>query len=71
MGVPSIGIYSLELFTEYDVDTMIIKLGLVVVILQILMFFDLINVDGASESTYAKLFGKWMKKSCITKGKAF
>jgi len=46
MGVPSIGIYSYELFTEYEVDT-IIRIDL--------KLFDLLNVENsASESTYAK-----------------
>lgn len=54
MGCPSIGIYSFELFTEYDVDT-IIRIGTCGGYTSELNLFDLINVDAAaSESTYAK-----------------
>jgi purine-nucleoside phosphorylase len=45
MGFPSIGIYSFELFTEYEVET-IIRIG---------KLFDILNIENAaSESTYAK-----------------
>ena len=54
MGVPSIGIYSYELFTEYDVDT-IIRIGTCGAYTTDLKLFDLLNVENsASESTYAK-----------------
>lgn len=54
MGVPSIGIYSYELFTEYDVDT-IIRIGTCGAYTPELKVFDLLNVENAaSESTYAK-----------------
>ncbi|MBW8358390.1 MAG: purine-nucleoside phosphorylase [Weeksellaceae bacterium] len=54
MGIPSIGIYSYELFTEYDVDT-IIRIGTCGAYTPDLKLFDLINVENAaSESTYAK-----------------
>ncbi|MFT3917909.1 purine-nucleoside phosphorylase [Cloacibacterium sp.] len=54
MGVPSIGIYSYELFTEYEVDT-IIRIGTCGAYTTDLKLFDLLNVENsASESTYAK-----------------
>lgn len=54
MGFPSIGIYSFELFTEYDVDT-IIRIGTCGAYSTELKLFDIINVEkAASESTYAK-----------------
>ncbi|TXF76335.1 purine-nucleoside phosphorylase [Chryseobacterium sp.] len=54
MGVPSIGIYSFELFTEYEVDT-IIRIGTCGAYTSDLKLFDLLNVENAaSESTYAK-----------------
>lgn len=54
MGIPSIGIYSYELFTEYEVDT-IIRIGTCGSYTTDLNLFDVINVDkAASESTYAK-----------------
>ncbi len=53
MGCPSIGIYSFELFNEYDVET-IIRIGTCGAYTTDLKLFDLINVDRAySESTYA------------------
>jgi purine-nucleoside phosphorylase len=54
MGCPSIGIYSYELFTEYNVDC-IIRIGTCGAYSTDLKLFDLINVDiAASESTFAK-----------------
>ncbi|MFZ1530150.1 MAG: purine-nucleoside phosphorylase [Ferruginibacter sp.] len=54
MGCPSIGIYSYELYTEYEVDT-IIRIGTCGAYTTELDLFDLINVDAAaSESTFAK-----------------
>ncbi len=54
MGFPSIGIYSFELFTEYEVDT-IIRIGTCGAYSTDLQLFDILNVDNAaSESTYAK-----------------
>ncbi len=53
MGCPSIGIYSYELYNEYDVDC-IIRIGTCGAYTTDLKLFDLINVDRAfSESTYA------------------
>lgn len=54
MGIPSIGIYSFELYTEYEVDT-IIRIGTCGAYNTDLKLFDLLNVENsASESTYAK-----------------
>lgn len=71
MGVPSIGIYSYELFTEYDVDT-IIRIGTCGGYTTDLNVFDLINVDGAaSESTYAKFAWEMDEEIIYHQGKAF
>lgn len=54
MGFPSIGIYSFELYTEYDVET-IIRIGTCGAYTTDLQLFDILNVENAaSESTYAK-----------------
>jgi purine-nucleoside phosphorylase len=54
MGCPSIGIYSFELFTEYDVDC-IMRIGTCGAYSTELKLYDLINVSmAASESTFAK-----------------
>ncbi|RNA61546.1 purine-nucleoside phosphorylase [Chryseobacterium nematophagum] len=54
MGFPSIGIYSFELFTEYEVET-IIRIGTCGAYTTDLKLFDILNVENAaSESTYAK-----------------
>ena len=55
MGMPSIGIYSYELFTEYDVES-IIRVGSCGAYNPELKLYDLILVEAAfSESTYAKV----------------
>ena len=55
MGCPSIGIYSYELYTEYEVDT-IIRIGTCGAYTSELKVFDLINTEKAvSESTFAKI----------------
>lgn len=54
MGCPSIGIYSYELYNEYNVDC-IIRIGTAGGYAEGLKLYDVINVDKAySESTYAK-----------------
>lgn len=54
MGCPSIGIYSYELYTEYEVDT-IIRIGTCGAYTSDLKLFDILNVENsASESTYAE-----------------
>jgi purine-nucleoside phosphorylase len=53
MGCPSIGIYSYELYTEYEVDR-IIRIGTCGAYSPRLRLFDLLNVASAvSESTFA------------------
>jgi purine-nucleoside phosphorylase len=71
MGCPSIGIYSYELYAEYEVDN-IIRIGTCGAYNTDLKLFDLINVDNAcSESTFAKY--AWGIKGNIIRhqGKAF
>jgi purine-nucleoside phosphorylase len=54
MGMPSIGIYSWELFTHYDVDN-IIRIGSAGAYDQSLKLYDVVLVTEAySESTYAR-----------------
>lgn len=54
MGCPSIGIYSYELYNEYDVDC-IIRIGTCGAYTTDLKLFDLVNTERAfSESTFAK-----------------
>lgn len=53
MGCPSIGIYSYELFSEYNVDC-IIRIGTCGAYTSELSLYDLLNAERAfSESTYA------------------
>lgn len=55
MGMPSIGIYSYELFKFYDVKT-IIRIGSAGSYVKELDVYDVVVADGAySESTYAKV----------------
>ncbi|MBR1385518.1 MAG: purine-nucleoside phosphorylase [Bacilli bacterium] len=57
MGMPSMGIYSYELFKFYDVDT-IIRIGSAGAYTENLNLYDVLLVNGAySESTYAKTQG--------------
>ena len=54
MGCPSMGIYSYELYTQYNVEC-IMRVGTCGAYSAGLKLFDLINADSAySESTYAK-----------------
>ena len=54
MGIPSIGIYSYELYTEYDVDN-IIRIGSAGGYDEKLKLYDVVLViDSYSESSYAK-----------------
>lgn len=54
MGCPSIGIYSFELFNDYNVDC-IIRIGTAGAYHETTKLYDVINADMAfSESTYAK-----------------
>ncbi len=57
MGMPSMGIYSYELFKFYDVDT-IIRVGSAGAYTEQLNLYDVILVEGAySESSFAKTQG--------------
>ena len=57
MGIPSMGIYSYELFKFYDVDT-IIRVGSAGAYTEQLNLYDVILVEGAySESSFAKTQG--------------
>ena len=54
MGMPSIGIYSFELFTEFDVDS-IIRIGSAGGYSESLKLYDVVlALDAYSESSYAK-----------------
>ena len=54
MGMPSIGIYSYELYSQYDVEN-IIRIGSAGAYVKELKLFDVVLANGAySESTYAK-----------------
>ena len=54
MGIPSMGIYSYELFKFYDVDT-IIRIGSAGAYIKDLNLYDLLLVENSySESTFAK-----------------
>jgi purine-nucleoside phosphorylase len=71
MGCPSIGIYSYELFTEYEADC-IMRIGTCGAYTEKLELFDLINVDTAcSESTYAECAFGYKKDRFKHKGDAF
>ena len=71
MGCPSIGIYSFELFTEYDADC-IIRIGTCGAYTKKLKLFDLINAETAcSESTYAACAYGYKKDSFKHQGDVF
>jgi purine-nucleoside phosphorylase len=71
MGCPSIGIYSFELFTEYDADC-IVRIGTCGAYTKKLKLFDLINAETAcSESTYAACAYGYKKDSFKHQGDAF
>jgi purine-nucleoside phosphorylase len=71
MGCPSIGIYSYELFSEYEADC-IIRIGTCGGYTKKLNLFDLINVDTAcSESTYAECAFGYKKDVFKHRGNAF
>lgn len=61
MGMPSMGIYSYELFKFYDVDT-IIRIGSAGAYTEKLNLYDVLLVEGSySESTFAKTQGNELK----------
>lgn len=71
MGCPSIGIYSYELFTEYEVEN-IIRIGTCGAYTTALKLFDLVNVDEAvSESSFARYAWGFKEESMRHQGKAF
>ncbi len=71
MGCPSIGIYSYELFTEYEADC-IIRVGTCGAYTKKLNLYDLINAETAcSESTYAECAFGYKKDSFKHRGDAF
>jgi purine-nucleoside phosphorylase len=71
MGCPSIGIYSYELYTEYEAGC-IIRIGTCGAYTKKLKLFDLINVDTAcSESTYAECAFRYRKDRFKHRGNAF
>jgi len=71
MGCPSIGIYSFELFTEYEADC-IIRIGTCGAYTKKMKLFDLINAETAcSESTYAECAYGYKKDSFKHQGDAF
>ena len=71
MGCPSIGIYSYELYSEYEVDC-IIRIGTCGAYTKKLNLFDLVNVDIAcSESTYAENAFGYQKDVFKHRGNAF
>lgn len=71
MGCPSIGIYSYELFKEYEVDC-IIRIGTAGSYYAETGLYDLINVDNAcSESTYARFAFENEQSTIPHQGRAF
>lgn len=71
MGCASIGIYSYELYNEYNVEC-IIRIGTAGAYTEKLNLFDVLNVDKAySESTYAKDAFNYSEDNFIHQGKAF
>ena len=71
MGCPSIGIYSYELYNDYNVDC-IIRIGTAGAYSNNLQLFDVINTDNAySESTYAKYAFDYDGEHFAHQGKAF
>src|SRR5258706_4663925 len=71
MGCPSIGIYSYELYAEYEVEC-IVRVGTCGSYMTGLKLYDLINVDIAcSESTYARSAYDYLKNHIPHHGKAY
>ena len=71
MGCPSIGIYSFELFTEYEADC-IIRIGTCGAYTKKMKLFDLVNAETAcSESTYAECAFSYKKDRFKHQGDAF
>lgn len=71
MGCPSIGIYSYELYTEYEVEC-IVRIGTCGAYLPDIQLFDLINTERAySESTYAKAAFNYADDHFYHQGRAY
>lgn len=71
MGCPSIGIYSFELYKEYDVDC-IIRIGTCGAYTTELELYDLVNTERAfSESSYAKYAFGYPGDHMYHEGKAY
>jgi purine-nucleoside phosphorylase len=71
MGCPSIGIYTYELFNEYDVEC-IIRVGTCGAYLTNINLYDVINAKTAySESTYAKYAFGYEEDHFEHQGKAY
>ncbi len=71
MGCPSIGIYSYELFNEYNVEC-IIRIGTAGGYTTDLKVYDVLNVEKAfSESTYAKCAFGYEEDNILHQGKAY
>ena len=71
MGCPSIGIYSYELYNEYEVDC-IIRIGTCGAYTTDLKLFELVNVERAfSESTFAKYAFGYLGDHMYHEGKAY
>lgn len=71
MGCPSIGIYSYELFTEYEAEC-IIRIGTCGAYTKKMKLFDLINAEYAcSESTYAECAFDYKKDRFKHQGNAY
>lgn len=71
MGCASIGIYSYELFNEYDVEC-IIRIGTAGAYTEKLKVYDVLNVDRAfSESTYAEAAFNYSGNHFVHQGVAF
>ena len=65
MGIPSIGIYSFELFKFYDVD-LIIRVGSAGTYVRDINLGDVLIVENAySDSTYAEIIGVDVKNKMI------
>ncbi len=71
MGCPSIGIYSYELYKDYDVDC-VIRIGTAGAYSTDLKLFDVINTDKAfSESTFAKCAYNFDENNFNHQGEAY
>ncbi|MBL0056932.1 MAG: purine-nucleoside phosphorylase [Chitinophagaceae bacterium] len=71
MGCPSIGIYSYELYTEYEVDC-IIRIGTAGAYDVSTKLYELINADMAfSESTYAREAFGFTEDHLLHQGRAY